>query len=244
MTILSIPIPVLLTVLLAALVQSSVGFGYALVTVPALLLILEPKTVVLVALLTSAVLNALIVSGTWRKADGRIVLPLIAASSLGTIPGAYVLKVVNADVLKLWVEAAVFATAIVMLTGKRLRFRNERLARLAAGFGSGVLGSSTGMSGPPVVLCLVDQGYRREVFRASLGTFFLMNNLVALAIHARTGSLTWGIARLGFALVPAQAAGFAIGLQLLPRLKENIFRRVVVGIVMASGFINVIICLR
>lgn len=244
MTILSIPISVLLTVLLAALVQSSVGFGYALITVPVLLLILDAKTVVLVALMTSAVLNILIVTTTWRKISGRIVLPLIAASSLGTIPGAYLLKVVDAGVLKLWVGAVVFVTALIMLTGKKLQFRNGRLAQLMAGFGSGILGSSTGMSGPPVVLCLVDQGHRKDVFRASLAAFFLLNNLISLAMHARTGSLTWEIARLGLSLVPAQVIGFAVGLQLLPRLKEGIFRRVVVGIVMVSGFISVVTCLR
>jgi len=53
-----------------------------------------------------------------------------------------------------------------------------------AGFFSGLLNTSTSMSGPPVLILLAGQGLPKDQFRRTLVSFFFVSGLVAALVLA------------------------------------------------------------
>ena len=96
---------------------------------------------------------------------------------------------------------AVIAVTVLVATtliwrGIHLRAQNRALD-LAAGFVSGVLNTSTSMSGPPLVLYLQNRGMTPGQFRATLNAFFLASGAIAtflFVIGDRIGSSELGAA--------------------------------------------------
>jgi len=103
------------------------------------------------------------------------------------------------------------------------------------GFISGVLGSSTSLSGPPVVLFLVNQGWDKESFRASISAYFFLTNMVSLTSLTIAGAINWEMLGAALALVPGCLIGFYLGVKLLPRVNAAIFNRMSILIVMTTG---------
>jgi uncharacterized membrane protein YfcA len=137
------------------------------------------------------------------------------------------------------VGAAVIAAALVQLWGRRVaREVGEPTlgGAVAVGMASGALTTSTGVSGPPLVLWLESQGLRPVELRTSLAACFLALNFaggVALVIAGATGEL----AGPGL-LVPLLALvvlGHAAGALAFRRLDGDRFRAVVLGLVLLTG---------
>src|SRR4029079_17328466 len=81
----------------------------------------------------------------------------------------------------------------------------------AAGLASGILNTSTSMSGPPVVVYLQGRGVDPGRFRATLAPSFRASGLVAIALFIASGrydATTWGETALA---IPALAVGWLAG---------------------------------
>jgi len=224
-----------LVVMVAALSKGVTGFAFNLVSTPILLLVLEPRAVIAVNLVLASLLSVFVVVQSPRQVNIRRVLSLTAASALGVPLGIYLLLLMSAPTLKLVMGLVVVLSAIPMFLGYSRSFRREGLASGLFGFVSGVLGSSTSLSGPPIVLFLVNQGWDKESFRASISAYFFLTNMVALASLTASGAINLDMISAALALIPACLIGFYLGVKLLPRVNASIFNRMSVIIVMATG---------
>ena len=84
----------------------------------------------------------------------RIVSPLLAPALIGSFAGVRILTSLDTRYIKLVAGLVVVSFAIMVARGFVIPGIRSRLAPIVAGFSSGALGSSTRMSGPPVVLFL------------------------------------------------------------------------------------------
>ncbi len=88
----------------AGILSGVTGFGLAVIVVPLLLLVYEPKTVVALTGVLSLTVAAAVVHDSWREADHRVALALLAAALPGLWAGAEVLRVVDPSYVQLgWV---------------------------------------------------------------------------------------------------------------------------------------------
>ena len=142
-------IPAVFIVLAASVVKSTVGFGFAMMAIPFLVLMWEPRQAISILVPLAALLDALIVVQGKRHLDWRRVLPMVLAGALGIPLGNYVLLVMPQRALKPAISGIVLAFAFLLLAGNTLAIRRERLAGGIAGFSSGFLLTSTSLSGPP-----------------------------------------------------------------------------------------------
>ncbi len=114
---------------------------------------------------------------------------------------------------------------------------NSRTSLGAVGLLSGLLGGATGLSGPPLVLFLTNQGTPKQVFRANLTTYFLALGLVRLVSYAAGGLLTAEVVRLAALLLPLALLGTEVGMRLAPRANEELFRRVTLSTLVATSLL-------
>jgi uncharacterized membrane protein YfcA len=137
---------------------------------------------------------------------------------------------------------AVIAAAIVQLRGAPSERRESSLAEAGAvGVATGVLTTSTSVSGPPLVLWLESQGLRPAELRTSLSVCFLALNLagaIALVVGSGTGALAGADVLLP--LLALVVVGHLVGAQAFRRIDPERFRLVVLGLVIATGVASLV----
>jgi uncharacterized membrane protein YfcA len=230
--------------LAGATVQSATGFGFALIASPALFAVLSPYEAVSALLLMGLLLNVLVLVDPAGVARWRTIAPMLAFGVPGLAAGAALLSALSKPVLQIAVGTAVVVAAAL----QRRADAHEPAAHepslgsaAAVGLTSGAMTTSTGVSGPPIVLWLHAQGLPAAELRASLAASFLVLNLAggaAVVVAGGAGSLAGpGLLVPLLALV---ALGHAIGARAFRRLDQHRFRSLVLGLVLAAGAASVV----
>ena len=230
----------LFSALLAGAVSGLTGFGLALISVPLLLFVYEPRTVIVITAVLSVIINLAVVWDSWRDADQRIVVALLPSALVGVIVGTEVLRTVDPDYIRLGVGIVVVFSAVLLLRDVRLPGAGTRWGTVVAGSTSGALSTSTGLAGPPIVLLLASRGFPKRAFRGSSALYFLAMSLVGLAVLYIRGIFDADHVPLALALIPAAFLGKAIGTAMLKRISEGAFRVVTLGIVILTGTLGVV----
>ncbi len=198
--------------------------------------------------LTPAQTTALIVGygffvqahGVWtfrRAVDLRRVIPLIAGGALGVPLGIVLL----AHLDPVWVRRAVGVLLVGyslygMLQPNLTPLRAGRPADGVIGFLNGILGGMTGLAGPILVIWCqltgVPRHAQRAIFQPVILAAFVMTAIGLGFERALTADV---LILFGLGLGPV-AAGIFFGVHLYGRLDEAGFRRVILVMLLFSGF--------
>ena len=230
----SIAVFVIVVVLVAATAQSVAGFGFALVMMPLLVTVLDVRDALVVTTLLGGVNSGIIAATSWRHVPWSTVVPMLAGALAGMPAGLAVLLLAPADAIRLLVGVSTLVMAAALIRG--MRFGNRHVAsELAVGAISGVLNTSTGTNGPPVVLYLQGREHPSAEFRGALNVFFVTCNIVTLGSFFAARVVTVDAGLLFATALPAIAAGSAVGHVLVRRVEPAAFRRLVFVLLVASA---------
>ena len=227
-------------ILVASVTSGLTGFGFSLVTVPLLVNVLPPRTVVPIVLTLSNLIHFLILVETRKWIDVKRIWPLIIAGMAATPLGTYLLLVLDDHTLKVLIGLVTAFTALALLAGFKRPVQNEKLAFGPVGVASGLLHGSTGMGGPPTILFFSNQGTEKQVFRANLTFFFTLLSLSAVTSQLLGGLLTREILAYCLWFLPALLLGVLTGVKLAHKVSEVVFRRITLIVVGVTGLSAVI----
>ncbi|MEG6586642.1 sulfite exporter TauE/SafE family protein [Dendrosporobacter sp. 1207_IL3150] len=230
---------IVLIVFFSSFVQSITGFGFAIVGTPLLLFFLEPKPVVTLMVLGALILNLLVIYKTRGKSDPKVILPMFMASLLGIIPGVYILKIVDGSVLKLCIGILILIVAFVMASNRVFTVKREKLATYIVGIVSGFMGGSTSLSGPPVVLFLMNQQQDKEAFRANLVRYFCLGNIATLIVMYFMGTIDTDVIQQGVYTIPGVLLGVWLGEKAFEKVSPVLFRQITLAVIFFCGAISV-----
>jgi uncharacterized membrane protein YfcA len=215
----------LLILILAAFAQTVSGFGFALAAVPLLSLIIEPTTAIVTATLGSTLLCAT-TAWTDRAHINRPALRTLTLSALAGMPGGLLLlHFLPSFWLRLLIAVVTLTSTILVWRGVKMSYTPAKVS--LAGALSGVLLTSTGTNGPPLVASLQALGLTPRAFRATMAALFVTCGVVGLAGFTATGAITGQAVLLaGLGLVSAGLGGWA-GHHVFMRINPARFRHVV-----------------
>jgi uncharacterized membrane protein YfcA len=224
----------LAVVLVAAVVTTLAGFGFSLMAVPLLASLAGPRDAVALASVLSFVSSAALLARLHR----RVVWP-VAGRQLGgavvAMPlGLLVLLRVDERILLGAIALAVGLAALALQRGLQLE-RGGVGADLGAGLLSGLLNTSVGTSGPPLVFVNQARGLEPDAFRATLSAVFTGSALVAGAMFAVAGRYTGPVLAAAGLCLPAVAIGWMVGLRLHPFVDATRMRALVLVLLVASA---------
>jgi uncharacterized membrane protein YfcA len=232
-------------VMTGAALQSSIGFGFALVAAPLLFAATSPPEAVGLMIVLGLEIGLLTLLTERRRPQPvwRDAITVVAWSLPGALAGVAVLRALDELALQLLVTAGVLTALAVNLRAARRAppppgavHEPPRWARPAAGLVSGALNTSTSTGGPPVVLLLISRGLRPAVVRDTLtATFvgFAPVSATALALTS-TGDAVPDAAAVA-ALVPLTALGHLAGRPLFRRLAAGrAYERVLTVVLLAT----------
>ena len=202
-------------VAVGALIQSATGFGFALVAAPLAAAAIGPVAAVPTVAVTGVVVNALTLVGERRRPVvlGRAAIVLTAAGVPGMVLGALVLSEAPEDALKVVVAVAVIASVVAVartpVAEPRPAHGDDAVAGAGAGLLAGVLATTSGVNGPPLLVHLRRVGARPAQVRDTLAVIFFATGVLTVATLAAIGSLDLpeGVGWIALGAVAGQALG-------------------------------------
>lgn len=238
---LDIGLVVTLTVVIfvASAVNGVAGFGFALVAVAVLAVVLEPRpAVVLISLITPA-LQTFQLRYHWRfrSVSGRLV-PMLIASVVGTAVGSNLLVILPGYVLAialglfaLWYVIGSLRTSPMLVTP-----RTERRIAPAVGALAGLSNGALGASGPILGSYLLALGLTGRHFVFAISLTFAVMSAIRVGTLAVLGEYTATVLILGLGLALPAWLGQRLGFWLQGRLSARAFQRVIlVALLTASA---------
>ncbi len=225
----------------AAVLAGMTGFGYGLLSTPLLLALGYPPAVVVAANLSVALVTRVTVA--WRLSWRRVGL-LSAGSLPGLALGARLLATLDPEAVRPAIGAAVVVAALLMLRARpqprRDRQRGGTVLPLLTGFLSGVLGTTTSLSGVPLIFYLSRLGLEPARFIADLAVYFVLTNAAGLFLLLVNGALAPD-ALLATTVIwlPGALLGTLLGVRLGTRLPAPHFRTLVLAAALSAGVLTV-----
>jgi uncharacterized membrane protein YfcA len=209
------------------LVQTTAGFGFALVCSPVLVAALGPTAAVRSVITLSSLVSQLILVRTWRYTRLREALVLAVPAVVLAAPVAVLVHHLNSRLLTM-------AAGVVTVSGAALMARgNLRLPLhgpggvLAVGTASALMNALGGLSGPAGAIYAANEEWPPEAIAPTLQVFGLVLNAASLA--------TLGGPELDYRLASALPVGWVCGIWVAGRLSASQLHRVVLALAAAGG---------
>ncbi|MEE9262019.1 MAG: sulfite exporter TauE/SafE family protein [Dehalococcoidia bacterium] len=225
-----------LLVLIVSTAAGVVAFGFAMTMTPFLLIFLEPRLVVEINLVLTAVLFTAVAFHSWRRINAGTLLALLLGGAAGIPLGVLFTKSVAEGALSLTLTGVVIVTAFLAIVGRFRYFSRERLAAVPIGGLFTFINASLALGGPVVALFALNQRWGRDQTRAMLSSFFMVTGAAILASHAAAGLLGLEELRSAALFVPALIAGSLIASRLTGHINERLFRRLVLVALLGTSF--------
>lgn len=216
----------------AAFVQGVTGFGFVVVCVPLLSLLLGVKFAIPVIALCGMILAGYL----FFKLRKDFEFPEIVYLLLGGIPaiplGALFLRDASEQLVKTILAIVIFSFCVLSLSRKiKIRELNSRWGILF-GFFSGLFGGAFNANAPVVLMYSYLQNWKKEKFKATLsGYLFIMITLVVFS-HIATGLTDMSVLLTFAKLLPFLFLGVYMGHRLFGYIPADPFKKVILVFLM------------
>ena len=223
------------SLLVGAVVLGTAGFGMGMTSVPVMLLVIEPETVVVTMNTVALMMYVLVLYHTRSSLPIREMTPITLAG-LAAVPfGIFFLSTADASLLRISITIVILLLAVVAILNVQRPFPKPGLAGPAIGFAVGVMLVTLGIGGPLLVLFLLAKGTLRQALRAAMAYYFLLVEAVGVTGYAAAGLFT--AERVTLVMVGAVPVliGYWISTLLVHRLNEDAFRHVVIAVIIATS---------
>ena len=231
-------IALFLIVFATAGIQAVVGFGFALLSVPIMMQVVDLHRAVILASLIGTANNFYQYRDLKHDQDKTQVRRFLWASFIGAPLGLVAFIYADQDVLKIFLGLAVLLGVILLVRGRDLTNAHISLD-WSMGVISGFLLTSTSTNGPPLVFALQARKSEPQVFRATLNMIFLVSGVYGLVLFAAFGEIATSDLWLAAAVLPSMVIGVSIGRFIRNRVDPNRFRIAVLVLLTVAGFSSV-----
>ncbi|MBN2134264.1 MAG: sulfite exporter TauE/SafE family protein [Acidobacteria bacterium] len=230
----------LLIIFTASLVQGLTAFGMSLISVPLLVIFMSPKIIVPIMILHGLLLNAYLLYSCRKDVNLKRIIPLMICGIIGIPFGAYLLKILSQESLKIFIGVVISFFAILFLLGFSVKIKREKAAFVPIGLASGLLNGSISMSGPPVILFFTNQGTAKAEFRANLVSYFLTMNIFTIPVFIFNGLFSSESVLYALYFLPGLILGMVLGNALAHKVPEKLFRKIALCIVLLTGVMSLL----
>jgi uncharacterized membrane protein YfcA len=223
--------------LAGGIVNGLTGFGTAITALGIWLYAIPPTAAATLAIICSVVSQLQTLHLIWRAIQWRRVLIFVVPGVLGVPIGTLLLPHIDPRLFKLGLGfILVFYPAYVLARRRPIASPWGGItADGIVGFGGGVLGGLTGMSGVLPVIWTDVRGWNKEQRRSVLQVFNIAILSFALMSHAASGLLTRQVALEAAIVLPATIAGAWSGAFAYRWLADRGYQRVVMVLLLISG---------
>ncbi|MFZ7101923.1 MAG: sulfite exporter TauE/SafE family protein [Peptococcaceae bacterium] len=240
-------------VLIAAILQSTIGFGFAVMATPFLLLIFKSQDCIQISMLLSFSIAIALLPRIAKEIDYDLLKKLIIGSLLGVPLGLFFFKILNLYYLKLLVSIVVSTLSLFLLfkwyqqyvnpsPGKQTSSPKQELREgrgfnfeVITGFLAGIFTSSIGMPGIPLVVYFNWKNTKKEITRSTTLAFFTAVYLYSIISQILIVKIRTDVLTSALSLLPAVLLGVITGSLLFAKINEKLFYFIANTILLFTG---------
>jgi len=224
-----------MVVLFASFVQGLTGFGFSLLAVPLLTLVIGVKNAVTLGVICGICITFYNFWTLRSHFTFGSIKELVMGSLVGIPVGSYFLRETHAGVVRDLLGVVILAFVLFSLLNlPRVRSFN-RIWGYIFGMAAGICGGAVSISGPPILIYSYIKDWNKEEFKGTIAAYFFVTGLLIFASHLVTGS-TNGTTLLKFmALSPFLVLGAFSGHYFFNTIDSYVFRRIIMGILGILG---------
>ena len=209
-------------ILVASILQTSTGFGFSILATPFLLLLFKPMEAIQINLILSLFISVALLTKIKEDIDYGILKRFIIGSTVGLPIGIMVFLFLDVKNLMLGIGLIILGLTLLLLL--KFRITQTKGKDITIGGLSGMLTSSIGMPGPPLLLYFSGTDTEKAKLRGTTLAFYLFIYFMSLLIQViftGTNKTIW-LSSL-FAL-PVVFIGLFLGQLLFKLINQNFFR--------------------
>lgn len=237
--------PVLIVVVgavVAGFVQGLSGFAFGLVAMGIWAWALDPLLAGPLVVFGSLIGQLLATSSMWRTLNPWRALPFVLGGVLGVPLGVALLRFINPVAFKACIGLLLVVWCPIMMFARDLPRIGwgGKWADAGVGWIGGIMGGLGGLTGPAPVLWTTLRGWDRHAQRAVFQVFNVCMHSVTITAYIISGTIPARALPLFAVMVPAMLVPSIAGYRLYRRVSDISFRRVVLGLLTASGAVLIV----
>lgn len=229
-------VAVFVALTLASLVRVTAGFGYSLVCVPLLALLVDPLTAVVIAVVSAVPLNLWVTVRDRAHVARRPALLLLLSAMAGVPFGLWVINAVAERTLLIVIATVVLVSTVLIWLRVRIPGGVASVAGMSAL--SGASFAATAIDGPLLVAGVQGSRYAEltpRVQRATLSVVFSVTSTTTMIGFLLTGQLSASLWPVLVTAVPGMVLGTAVGESVFRLMDAEWFRRAVLALMVVSS---------
>lgn len=183
--------------------------------------------------------NAILAWKERRSIDWKMCLPLCGMVLAGCLPGAFLLKSVDARAIKIFFGAVIVLIALEMLFRNAQSSRHSKWLMPAIGILSGTLCGLFGV-GALLGAYLSRATDDTHAFKGNLCMVFFVENTFRLILYIASGIITLEAFQQALLLAPVMLGGLWLGMKAGHIINERTARKIVLVMLLVSGIALII----
>jgi uncharacterized protein len=223
---------------LSGFVRGFSGFGSALVYIPLIAAIYEPRIAAPTLLLIDLAGSAPFTIREFKRCNWREVAPTTTAAALAVPLGVMALVLIDPIVLRWFIAVLVLGLLAVLASGWRYHGKPTLPVSIGVGLFAGFGSGAVQIAGPAVIIFWLGGASDAVTVRANLMVFFFLMDFITGAAYVAQGIITTDILALSVLLgIPFILAMWA-GARWFHGASETAYRRVAYAIIVAAAIVS------
>jgi hypothetical protein len=219
-------------VFLAGIIRGYSGFGFAMVAVTSMSLVLPPARVVPAVLILEVLASIRLLPQVRNDIDWYSLRWLLFGSLIGIPLGVYLLATIPPAPMRMSISLMVLMASILLMRGFAWKRMPGIILILTTGLACGMLNGAAAIGGPPVILFYLSSPAGVKVSRASIIAYFLGIDTLCLLMAAIQGLTDFKTIFLTAVCLIPLLLGIAVGSRMFIKIDQTSFRRHVLVLLM------------
>lgn len=220
-------------VLLASMLQTCTGYGFSIMATPFLLFVYDPHAAIQINIILSILISAFMVPRIGKEVDKPLSKRLIIGSVIGAPIGILIFLFLDVRLLKIIISLLIlFLTTLLIF---KFNVKQSKVKDHVSGGLSGMLTTSIGMPGPPLLLYFTGARIEKAVLRSTTLAFYLFIYVLSLAMQISFGSTNKEIWLSALILLPITFLGMLLGQWVFKFINQHVFRMITYIILGITG---------
>ncbi|EEN03768.1 hypothetical protein bthur0014_15090 [Bacillus thuringiensis IBL 4222] len=207
---------------MASILQASTGFGFSIMATPFLLMLFLPQEAIQINIILSLIISISLIWKIRMDVDFVLLKRFILGSIVGVPFGILIFISVNINTFKLAVSILLLLLTLLLICNVKVRSTQSR--DFIVGGLSGLLTTSIGMPGPPLLLYFTGTNTEKEKLRATTLAFYLFIYFISLVTQILFTGTNKTIWESSFYAIPIIFLGLFIGQIIFKWLNQRIFK--------------------
>jgi len=223
---------------ISGLVRGFTGFGSALIYMPLISVVYDPRLAAPTLLLIDFFCSLPFALRAMPHCNWREVTPVSIAGALALPLGVLALVLVDALILRWAISVLVLAALVTLIVGWRYRGRPTLSASLGVGALAGLGGGAVQIGAPPLLIFWLGGNNNAVTVRANIMVYFIVQGVLSLVLYVYTGLFTAETVVLSLLMGIPFAVALAAGAFWFHGSSDLLYRRVSYVIIALAALVS------